>query len=104
MSDNDDFTVELESNPDDTLTVRLDGDLDMANAEWVDDTLGAAGAHHRRISVQLDQVSFIDSTGIGVLESLETRGRELGIAVSFDKPSDAVRRTLDAAGLRELID
>ncbi len=39
----DDFTVELESDPDEVLTVRLDGELDMAHAAWVDDTLGAAG-------------------------------------------------------------
>jgi anti-sigma B factor antagonist len=100
----DDFKVELESDRDDVLTVRLDGELDMANADWVDDTLAAAGAHHRRIAVELDAVSFLDSTGIRVLQSLRTRSRELNIEVSFVKPSAAVERVLDAAGLIDLVD
>jgi anti-sigma B factor antagonist len=99
----DDFKVELESDPDDVLTVRLDGELDMAHASWVDDTLGAAGAHHRHIGVQLDALSFIDSAGIRVLQSLEARGRELGIGVSFEEPSEPVQRALKAAGLTDLV-
>jgi len=100
----DDFKVELESAPDDVLAVRLDGELDMAHADWVDDTLAAAGAHHRRIAVELDAVSFLDSSGIGVLQSLTARSRELDIDVSFVKPSAAVERALNAAGLTDLVD
>jgi anti-anti-sigma factor len=100
----DDFKVELQSDRDDVLTVRLDGALDIANADWVDDTLAAAGVHHRRIAVELDAVSFLDSTGIRVLQSLRTRSRELNIEVSFVKPSAAVERVLDAAGLNDLVD
>lgn len=100
----DDFKVELESEPRDVLTVRLDGELDIAHADWIDDTLAAAGAHHRHIVVELDALSFIDSTGIGVLKSLQERSRELGFEVSFEKPSDAVRRALNASGVTELVD
>ena len=100
----DDFTVELESDQDDVLTVRLDGELDIAHAAWVDDTLAAAGAHHRCVAVELDALSFLDSSGIRVLLSLKSRGRELGINVSFGKPSAAVERTLAAAGLSDLVD
>jgi anti-anti-sigma factor len=102
VSQDDDFKVELESHSDDVLTVRLDGELDMAHAEWVEDTLGAAGAHHRQIAVQLDELSFLDSAGIRVLQSLKAQGEELGITVSFQEPSDVVRRALAAAGLTDL--
>src|SRR4051794_35273584 len=64
----DAFKVELESDPDDVLAVRLDGELDMAHADWVDETLAAASAHHRRIAVQLDAITFLDSAGIRVLQ------------------------------------
>ena len=100
----DDFKVELESDPEEVLTVRLDGELDMAHAAWVDDTLGAAGAHHRQIAVQLDGLSFLDSSGIRVLQSLKVQGQRRGIEVRFDKPSDAVQRALAAAGLTDLVD
>jgi anti-anti-sigma factor len=100
----DDFKIELASDRDDVLTVRLDGELDMAHADWVDSTLATAGAHHRRIAVELDAVSFLDSSGIGVLQSLTMRSRELNIDVSFVKPSAAVERALNAAGLTDLVD
>jgi anti-anti-sigma factor len=100
----DDFKVELESEPDDVLTVRLDGELDMAHADWVDDTLTAASAHHSCVAVQLDDLSFIDSAGIQVLQSLKAKGDELGISVAFVAPSGAVQRALRAAGLTDLID
>jgi anti-anti-sigma factor len=86
------------------LTVRLDGELDMAQTAWVDDTLAAAGQHHRRIIVQLDGLSFLDSAGIGVLQSLRSRGDELGISVAFEAPSEPVQRALKAADLTELVD
>ena len=79
-------------------------ELDMANSDWVEDTLGAAGEHHRRITVQLDALSFIDSAGIGVLQTLEARGRPLGIDVTFENPSESVQRALEAADTTQLID
>jgi anti-anti-sigma factor len=100
----DEFTVELASERDDVLTVRLDGELDMAHADWVDDTLAAASAHHRRVAVQLDELSFIDSAGLQVLQALRAAGNEQGIAVSFEAPSPAVSRALRAAGLTDLVD
>lgn len=98
----DDFKVELESHPDDVLTVRLDGELDMAHAEWVEDTLAAAGGHHQQIAVQLDELTFLDSAGIRVLLSLKDQGQKVGIAVFFEKPSDVVRHALAAAGINDL--
>ena len=104
VSDDDDFTVELGSNPDDVLTVRLDGELDLAHADWVEDTLRAAAEHHRHVVVQLDAVTFIDSTGIRALQTLQNRGRELGLTVNFEQPSPAVRRALKAAGVSGALD
>lgn len=100
----EDFKVELESDANDVLTVRLDGELDMAHSDWVEDTLGAAGTHHRRVAVQLDALSFIDSAGIGALQALKARSDKLGLDVTFEDPSDSVQRALKAADLTELID
>ena len=49
-------------------------------------------------------LSFIDSTGIRVLLSLGARCHELGIDVTFEKPSEAVERALRVAGLADLTD
>ena len=86
------------------LTVSLDGELDMADADWVEPTLAAAAPHHRRMEVDLDGVSFIDSTGIRALVTLKQRADVIGLRFGFTHPSDAVRRTLHAAGLHDLVD
>ena len=54
--------------------------------------------------MQLDSLSFIDSTGLGVLLSLKARCHELGIDLTFENQSEAVERALRAAGLTNLGD
>gem|GEM_PF-6492573 len=99
----DEFKVEMQSDGDDVLTVRLSGELDLAEADWVEETVAAAAPHHRRMVVQLDGVGFIDSTGIRTLLTLKARADVLGIRLDFENPSDTVRRTLHHAGLLGII-
>src|SRR3954453_12219806 len=104
MSDDEDFKVELGSTPEEVLTVRLEGELDLAHADWVEDTISAAAEHHRKLVVQLEALSFIDSTGIRALQALKTSGHDLGITVEFEQPSPAVQRALKAAEVTDRIE
>lgn len=104
VTEDDSFSVEMESDPDDVLTVTLDGELDMAEADWVEATLAAAAPHHRRMDVDLHGVSFIDSTGIRTLVTLKQRATVMGLELGFTNPSAEVTRALRAAELVHIVE
>lgn len=105
MSDGSDtFKMEMESTPDDILTVALEGDLDLAEADWVEDTLAAAAPHHRRLDIVLEKVTFLDSGGLRAIVTLRQRADILELDLRLCRPSPAVSRTLDGAGLLDVID
>jgi anti-sigma B factor antagonist len=97
------FGVDMESSDNDLLEVELHGELDMAAATWVEDCLAAAAPHHRRLHIDLRKVTFIDSTGLRTLVALRDRAEVLGIELRLANPSDAVKRTLGAAGMTHLL-
>lgn len=104
VSDDETFHIEMDSHSDDTLTVALAGELDMADADWVEATLAAAAAHHSRLTIDLSRLEFVDSTGLRTLLTLKQRAKILNIDLRFDKPSEAVSRVIDAAGLHSVLD
>jgi anti-sigma B factor antagonist len=84
---------------DGALVVRLAGELDLYNAGQVRQALldAAAGAPGRLI-VDLSEVTFIDSTGLGVL--IEGRGRMADTrAFMLVAPNVETRRALEISGL-----
>ena len=106
MSDapDEEFTVAMHSNDADVLVVSLEGELDMSEVSWVEDTLAAAAPHHRRMDLCLDKLTFIDSTGIRTLLALRQRAQVLNIDLRLREPSSAVERALKAAGLSKILD
>lgn len=84
--------------------VSLDGELDLANAHVAEEALHEAiGDQSQRLVVDMQQLTFIDSTGIALLVSVmrdeQCRGR-----LSF-VPSTAaeVIRVLQVTGIEERI-
>ena len=81
------------------VIVRLAGELDLYNAEVVRQALtDAAGREPERIVVDLGDVSFIDSTALGVL--IEARGKlanRRGFLLA--SPGLEARRALEVSGL-----
>lgn len=81
------------------VVVRLAGELDLYNAEVVREALSeAAGREPERLVVDLGDVSFLDSTALGVL--IEARGK-LSNRRSFllAAPGLEARRALEVSGL-----
>lgn len=80
--------------------VTVVGEVDVSNAgelrEAVDSALEAAPAE---VSVDLAEVSYIDSTGIGVLVGAATRAQEAGVAFSVAHPQTNVKRVLGLLGV-----
>jgi anti-sigma B factor antagonist len=81
------------------VVVRLVGELDLYNAHVVRDELFAAGEREpERLIVELSGVTFIDSTGLGVL--IESRARLANKqAFLLVAPGLETRRALEISGL-----
>lgn len=79
--------------------VTLGGELDLYNADSVRRALiEAAAGSPERIVVDLGEVEFIDSTGLGVL--IEARAKlENGRAFLLASPGIETRRALEISGL-----
>jgi len=104
MGDDETFHVEMDSHSDDSLTVSLQGELDIDDAAWVEATLAAAAEHHGKLSVDLSGLEFIDSAGLRSLITLKQRATILNIDVGFENFSPAVSRALNAAGLQTTLE
>ena len=83
----------------DAVLVRLANELDLYTAHLVRDTLlEAIGRSPERLIVDLSEVTFVDSTALGVL--IEARGRLAnGRAFLLVAPGVETRRALAISGL-----
>jgi anti-sigma B factor antagonist len=83
----------------DAIVVDLAGELDLYNAHLAREALlGAASRSPERLVVVLSEVTFIDSTGLGVLVETRTRlaNRRAFLLVA---PGVETRRALEISGL-----
>src|SRR3954465_10472419 len=89
-----------------TVDLALAGDLDMAGAFKVETQLDAiVGAPDvEAVAVDLREVAFIDSTGLGALLAARDRARQLGVDLTITSVSDPVRRVLAGTGLGDIAD
>jgi anti-anti-sigma factor len=94
-----DFTLRSEVR-DASLEVTLAGELDMAAAfafeSEVDRLLAARGV--REVVLDLADVDFVDSAGLGALLSIRERTKQLGIGLALERVSAPVQRVLDLTG------
>jgi anti-sigma B factor antagonist len=89
----------------DTVTVALHGEVDVLNVDQVRQALGEALAGRpRQITVDLTDLSFIDSTGLGALIFGFQRSRDAGIGFRLSRPTRGVRQILVLSGLLEVVE
>jgi anti-sigma B factor antagonist len=84
----------------------LSGELDLSSADQLEDAIRQAEeGDGLRIVVDLSDLEFMDSTGLGILLSANARSRENGHRLSF-RPSrhEAVTRLLDLTQTKEILD
>ena len=88
----------------DTVTVALHGEVDVATVDQVRVALAdAIAARPRSVVVDMADLSFIDSTGLGALIFGFQRCRDEGIAFRLAHPSRGVRQILMLSGLLEVV-
>ena len=89
-----------------TLVVKLVGELDEHSAEFVRRKLDTAFQENNFNAVVLDlsRMSFMDSTGIGVVIGRYKLLKKLGKKLYVRNPSPTVEKIFKMSGLYEIID
>ena len=79
----------------DKMQVRLAGEVDVSNADEVREArAGVFAKAPRAVEVDLSEVPYIDSTGIGVLVGAAHEASDAGAAFSVTNPQHNVARVL----------
>ena len=87
------------------VCLRITGELDLASAPRLDlllDELTAGG--HDRVLIDLSELQFMDSTGLGSIAQAHDRANANGSHVVVRLGSPQVRRLFEVTGLLECLD
>lgn len=86
---------------DDLVVVAVEGEVDLSAAGLFEESLAIARATDAAtIVVDLDRVSFMDSTGLQVLIA-HTLAKQNGTRVRLTRGSPQVQRLFEVSGLRD---
>ena len=96
-----DLSVQVEELADGRWTVvRVAGELDIASAPALrEKVIAALTEGHVHVVLDLTDVAFLDSTGLGVIVGLLKRARTLGGDLRLVCPGDGVRRVFEITAL-----
>lgn len=100
----DDFSAKVTRGGDGLVVVSLAGQFDLSTAEDLRESLvSSAVLGAPRVRVDLSEVTFLDSSGIGLLVSACKRVRSAGGTFSASCGDGPARRILEVAGLIEYL-
>jgi anti-sigma B factor antagonist len=87
------------------VTVRLAGEIDLAAAPRVELAIeeALAGEEGVEITIDLEGVTFLDSTGLRVLVAAHARCAGEGRSLTLVNPSTSVSRILEITGLGQTL-
>src|SRR4051794_35011664 len=95
--------VETETRSDHALVTAV-GEIDAATAGSVDEAVSAAIAEgHKRVLLDFAQVTFIDSTGLGVLVKSHRAAEAAGLVFAVVHPTPQTRKLIRVLGLDQLL-
>lgn len=88
---------------DGTCVMDLNGDLDVYSSPLVKrDLLALFKRGRTRVVVNLEKVTYIDSTGLGMLIDALRRARDLGGSISIVVTANRTRRIFEMLGLQRV--
>jgi anti-sigma B factor antagonist len=97
-----DPTIRYEpADPDGLVVAALTGELDLDRSDDVRDSLAAASATPgcRYLRVDVSDLGFIDSYGLGALVSARNSAAAQGVTLTLAEPSPPVRKAIEVTGL-----
>jgi anti-anti-sigma factor len=86
---------------DETLSVALAGEFDAGSVDEFRAAVQGESVLWRRLLLDMSDLAFMDSTGLGALVRLNQRARELGLELLLVRPSPPVVRLLELTGLEQ---
>ena len=78
------------------------GEIDLYTAPALRDSLVRAGESSSRVVIDLTDVTFLDSTGLGVMLGALGRARDTDRSVALVGPTDMVKRVLQITQLDQV--
>ena len=89
-----------------TITVQIEGELDHCSAERVRATLDAliADPHVKRLVIDLEKLTFMDSSGIGMMIGRYKRMRSRGGTMGVMAGDARIERMMELSGLYQIVD
>ena len=91
--------ISVDQHADGPTVIKLSGEMDVANAHAVSACLNGLLDAGADVVIDLSELQFIDSTGLGVLVTAGGRAREGGHRIRLRAPSKNVASTLSVTGL-----
>jgi anti-sigma B factor antagonist len=89
---------------DGNMVMSLEGELDLVSAPRLRDALAAVnGANLDELVLDLADLTYIDSVGIGLLVASRRRLESEGCGFALRNPGPSVRRLLEITGLEEYL-
>lgn len=87
------------------LTLTVHGDIDHHSAKELRETIDAALFYHRpqTLRLVLSEVSFMDSSGLGLILGRYTRMKELGGEMVLVTPTRQIMKILTLAGIEKTL-
>ena len=85
-------------------TLVLYGELDIATAPELVDLLARLRHYGHAVTVDLAEVTFMDSTGLTTLMDARKQADSNGWQFSVRRPSHAVKRVFELAGVGSLLE
>ncbi len=81
--------------------VALRGEIDIASVPLLQERVSALSGP--RVVIDLSEVTFMDSSGIGALLRVRQELEGRAVAVTVRRPVDRVRRVIDLLGLADVL-
>jgi anti-sigma B factor antagonist len=82
------------------VVIALGGELDMATAAELEHRVdGVLADSTRAMTLDLTELTFVDSSGIAALARAQNRARAHGLAFAIEGVSAPVRRILELSGM-----
>ena len=86
----------------DSHVIRVSGEVDVSNKDELNSAIADAQAQDaQEVEVDLTEVSYIDSSGIGVLVAAAHRAADAGTRFFVSHPQRNVARVLSMLGMGE---
>lgn len=87
----------------DTKLVSLEGRIDMSNAEKFEDLILTDMDLLQKIELDLSDLTFIDSTGVGYLVSVIKKCKQKNISFKMSNVPEGVEQILEIIGVYDVL-